>query len=82
MKQVTIIRGLMLRKLKEFRILVTCLPETEHEAIARLSGTEGVKTAAAITDFVLQQLGHEPPSIDSGGSSPTIKAARQLVGKR
>lgn len=82
MKQVSLMRGLILRKLKEFRVLVTCLPETEHEAIAKLTGTEGVKTAARIADFVLQELGHEPPAMTPEGTSPTLRAARQVVGKR
>lgn len=80
MKQVALVRGLILRKLKEFRILISCLPETEHEALAKLNGTEGVKTAARIADFVLQELGHEPPAMTPEGTSPTVRAARQVVG--
>ena len=82
MHQVDLIRRYTLRKVKELKIFVSCLPQREEQALAKLGGVEGVKTAARIADFVLQELGHAPPTTDSGGSSPTIKAARQALGTK
>lgn len=79
MKQVTLIRGYTLRKLKELRMFISCLPEREEEALQAMNGPEGVKTAAAIADYVLEQLGHPAPKNTADGS-PTLKAARQVVG--
>ena len=79
MKQVGIIRGIVLRKLKELRVLITCLPDTEHDAIAALSGTEGVKTAERITNYVLKELGHQPPEIKPEGTGHTARAARKVM---
>ena len=58
--QVDLIRGRTLRLLQQLSIYISCLPVREQEALERLSGIEGQKTFANITDFVLIQLGHPP----------------------
>jgi hypothetical protein len=76
-QQVDLIRRYALKKVNELRIFVSTLPVREETALHRLYGTEGVKTAAAIADFVLVQLGHCPP--ENGRSSPTVEAARKIM---
>lgn len=80
MQQVDLIRRYTLRKIKELRIFISCLPMREQEALEALCGSEGNKTAARISDFILKELGHPPPQMSSNGESPSIKAARQIVG--
>lgn len=82
MQQVDLIRRYTLRKVKELRIYISCLPTREQEALEKLGGVEGVKTAARIADFVLQELGHKPPAMTAEGTSPTLRAARQVVGSK
>jgi hypothetical protein len=53
--------------LKRLRIYLSCLPIQEDEALRRLSGTEGVKTAARIADHVLQELGYVSPGRRQNG---------------
>lgn len=80
MIQVDLIRRYTLRKVKELRIFISCLPAREQEAMEALAGAEGNKTAARIADFVLQELGHPPPAMPPEGTSPTVRAARQMLG--
>lgn len=80
MVQVDLIRRYTLRKIKELRIFISCLPTREQEALEALGGAEGNKTAARISDFILAELGHPLPQPDSKGESQTIKAARQMIG--
>lgn len=80
MHQVDLIRRYSLRKVKELRIFISCLPTREQEALEKLGGVEGAKTAARIADFILQELGHKPPAMTPEGTSPTLRAARQVVG--
>lgn len=82
MQQVDLIRRYTLRKVKELRLFISCLPVREEEALRKLGPDEGVKTAARIADFVLQELGHPAPRLDVHGDSPTVKAARQSMGTR
>lgn len=60
MIQVDLIRGRTLRLLQQLSIYISCLPEREQTALERMSGIEGQKTFARITEFVLVQLGNEP----------------------
>lgn len=57
--QVDLIRGRTLRLLQQLSIYISCLPKREQEALERLSGPEGQRTFARITDFVLSELGHQ-----------------------
>jgi len=82
MHQVTLIRNRVLSSIKSLKIWISCLPQTEHEALKRLEGADGNRTAARIADFILQELGHQPPEVDASGHSPTIKAARSAMGTR
>jgi len=59
--QVDLIRGRILRSLQQLSIYISCLPIREQQALENLSGVEGQKTYARITDFVLVQLGHAEP---------------------
>lgn len=77
MHNVDIIRRHVLRYVKNLRIFVSCLSPTEHEAMAAMTGSDGVRNAAAITDAVLQCLGHAPSSLTDGAA--TVRAARGVV---
>lgn len=77
MHQVDLIRRYTIRKLKELRIYISCLPVREDEALKRLSGMQGERTAAIITDHVLTQLGHTPSVLTNG--SQTARAARKQM---
>lgn len=79
MHQVDLIRRYTIRKLKELKIYISMLPTREQVAMERLDGAEGVKTAARIADFVLQELGHTPPA-ETPKQSPTMRAAKQMIG--
>lgn len=79
MHQVDLIRRYSLRKVKELRIFISCLPTREQEALEKLGGVEGAKTAARIADFILQELGHKPPA-ETPKQSPTMRAAVQILG--
>lgn len=81
MRQVSLIRSRVLMSLKNLKIWISCLPDTEHEALKRLTGPEGNQTAARIADYVLKELGHEPPAVVNG-DSPTLKQARAAMGTR
>ena len=77
MQQVDLIRRYALKKVNELRIFVSTLPVREDTALERLYGVEGAKTAEAIANFVLVQLGHCPP--ESGRKSPTYAEARKIM---
>lgn len=82
MIQVDLIRRYALKQVNALRIFISMLPEREHTALARLHGVEGARTATAIADFVLVQLGHVPPEAERDGNpakSPTFKAARSIM---
>lgn len=78
MQQIDLIRRYSLRKVRELKSFISCLPTREEEAMKALDGSEGVKTAARIADFILSELGHPAPNF--ADDSPTVKAARQVVG--
>lgn len=77
MVQVDLIRRYALKKVNEMRVFISLLPEREDVALSRLYGVEGAKTAAAIADFVLVQLGHVPP--EARRNSPTYLEARKIM---
>jgi len=77
MQQVDLIRRYTLKKVNELRVYISMLPEREMVALERLHGVEGVKTATAIADFVLVQLGHVPP--EATRFSPTMREARKII---
>lgn len=77
MQQVDLIRRYSLKKVNEIRIFISTLPMREDDALKALYGTDGVKTAAAIADFVLVQLGHCPP--EHTRMSPTVREARKVM---
>lgn len=80
MHHVDYIRNYMLRKVNALRIYISTLPPpTEMDALRKLQGPEGYKTAARIADFVLQELGHTPPAMTEDGTSPTVRAARKIL---
>lgn len=79
MNNVDLVRRYVLRKVNDLRIYISMLSPLELEALKRLQGPDGVKTATRIADYVLQELGHEPPQIDEAGNSPTVKAARKVM---
>jgi hypothetical protein len=63
MKQVELIRAYVKNRLVySMRVWISTLPETEHEALERLHGTQGELTADFIADKVLYALGHRKPS--------------------
>ena len=59
--QVELIRGRSLQLLRNLHIYISCLPVREQAALEKLSGVEGQKTFARITDFILCELGHSAP---------------------
>lgn len=77
---VHLLRSHVLQYINRLRTYVSMLPDSEPEVQERLSGSEGVKTAARIADGVLAELGHPPPAMPPEGTSPTIRAARQAMG--
>ena len=77
MIQVDLVRRYSLKKVNELRMFISMLPQREEVALQRLYGVEGVKTAAAIADFILVQLGHCPP--DMAHDSPTVREARKIM---
>ena len=79
-----LIRRYVLRKLKDLRIFISCLPDHEPEALSAMEGAKGTQVAARIADFVLEQLGHRAPredAISPDGKSPSLREARKMVGK-
>lgn len=70
----------VLQYIARLRAYISALPDSEPDAHAKLLGSEGVKTGARIADFVLQELGHSPPAMTPEGTSPTVRAARQVIG--
>jgi hypothetical protein len=82
MNQVDLVRRYTIKKVNEIRIFISGLPERESTALDRLYGVEGVKTASAIADFVLVQLGHVPPAMVEEGTSPTVREARKVMPDR
>lgn len=76
MRQVTLIRGKILAQLRSLRVFISCLPEQETEAMSRLEGTEGNKTAERIANYVLQELGHQPSVTDGPGT--TVRQVRKV----
>ena len=81
MHNVSNIRGYVLRKVKHLKIYISSLQPFEHDAMAALDGMRGQETAAKIADFVLEQLGHKAPKDGPARDSPTLRAARQIIGK-
>lgn len=79
---VHLIRNHALQYVQRLRIYVSSLPDSEPAVYEKLSGPEGVKTAARIVDSILTELGHEPPAGDgkSYEERPSVKAARQALG--
>lgn len=71
-------RGYILRKLRELRIFISNQSVSGYdvtEAMAALSGPEGVRTSAEICDFILKKLGHNPAAMSANGA--TVRAARK-----
>jgi len=86
--QVDLIRGRILRSLQQLSIYISCLPIREQQALENLSGVEGQKTYARITDFVLVQLGHAEPQgaqensrsyRDSKAFTPSVFPAKNMT---
>jgi len=77
---VHLLRAHILQYTNRLRIYVSSLPDSEPGVYQKLSGTEGVKTAARIADRILAELGHPPPEMTPEGTSPTVRAARQALG--
>lgn len=77
--QVDLIRGYVLRKMRDLKIYISMLPTREEDALRALDGNEGMKTACRIADFVLEQFGHEAPKTIKS-DSPTLRAARKVSG--
>ena len=78
---VELIRGYVLRKMKDLKIYVSCLEPTEMDALRAMDGVKGQQLAAQIADFVLDKLGHHAPQIGTNGDSPTMRQARHVIGK-
>lgn len=70
----------VLQYIGRLRIYISSLPDSEPEAHARLIGPEGTKTGARIADLILKELGHPPPAMPPEGTSPTVRAARTVIG--
>lgn len=77
---VHLLRHHVLQYVNRLRIYVSMLPDSEPEVREKLSGSDGVNTAARIADRVLAELGHTPPAMTPEGTSPTVRAARQAMG--
>lgn len=78
MIQVDLIRRYTLKKVNELRIFISMLPDKEQEALEKLHGPEGYKTAARIADYVLAELGHTPPEATEK-QSPTLREAKRVM---
>ena len=78
---VHLLRGHILQYVNRLRIYVSSLPDSEPEVYARLTGPEGVKTAAKIADIVLVELGHLPPDTESKTHDDrrSVRAARKAI---
>lgn len=76
---VDLIRGYVLRKLKDLRIYVSCLEPFEHDAMQAMDGAKGQQLAAKIADFVLEQLSHKPAP--PGIRDQSLREARRIIGK-
>lgn len=79
MQHVDLIRRYSIKQVNALRIFISTLPAPDQTALSRLYGVEGVKTAAAIADYVLVQLGHCPPEMNAQGTSPTVREARKIM---
>jgi len=78
MIQVELIRGRTLRLLQQLSIFISCLPEREQTALEKMSGIEGQRTFARITEYVLVQLGNEP-STNQEQYQPSYRTAQKFV---
>lgn len=81
---VHLLRHHVLQYVNRLRIYVSMLPDSEPEVREKLSGPDGVNTAARIADRVLAELGHIQPVPDaqstSGAGQQSLRAARQSMG--
>lgn len=73
-QQHSLLRGYVLRKLREIKIFVSMLPERDEAALQALSSVDRV---ARITDDIMRGLGHDAGPMSANGS--TVRAARKVV---
>lgn len=79
MQQVDLIRGRIMRALREVSIYVSCLPIREQTALERLSD---INVYARITDNILTELGHEPPTAKQQTLTQSHRKAQDYVPSR
>lgn len=77
MHQVENVRKHVIQYVNKLRMYIADLQPKEEDALPHLYGVEGYKTATAIADFVLVQLGHCPP--EATRMSPTMRTARKIM---
>lgn len=79
MIQVDLIRGRILRSMREIGIYISCLPIREQTALEALSGPTGQQTYARIADYILTELGHEPPECKKATLNQSYRKAAQFT---
>lgn len=78
MKQLTLIRDYVRNRLvSQLRAWISCLPETELEALTKL---QDPRTAEAIADHVVHELGHRTPSNTVSTELPRPRGRPRKVG--
>jgi len=81
MKQVVLVRGKVLKLIQNLRIYISCLPDTEIEALDRLRDPQ---VHMRIADYVLMELGEiqSTPAKHPEYFSKTLRAVKVVGAKK
>ena len=81
MKQVVLVRGKVMKLLQNLRIYISCLPDTELEALERLRDPQ---VYMRIADYVLMELGEiqSTPAKHPEYFSKTLRAVKVVGAKK